>query len=92
MARVGVRELRQNLSRYLERVKSGEALVVTEHGHEVARLVPIGSAAYAEVVARFGIEVPAERLEEIAARLPSGSAPDGTTDAFLAESRERTDR
>ena len=31
-ATVGVRELRQNLSRYLDRVKLGEALVVTERG------------------------------------------------------------
>ena len=36
---VGVRELRQNLSKYLDRVKTGESLVVTEHGREVARLV-----------------------------------------------------
>jgi hypothetical protein len=27
---IGVRELRQNLSKYLDRVKDGEALVVTE--------------------------------------------------------------
>jgi hypothetical protein len=31
-AKVGVRELRQNLSVYLDRVKAG-ALEVTEHGH-----------------------------------------------------------
>lgn len=40
---VGVRELRQNLSVYLDRVKAGESLTVTEHGAEVARLVPLGS-------------------------------------------------
>lgn len=39
-ARVGVRELRQNLSIYLDRVKAGETLEVTEHGHSVARLTP----------------------------------------------------
>jgi prevent-host-death family protein len=39
-ARVGVRELRQNLSVYLDRVKAGETLVVTEHGEPVARLGP----------------------------------------------------
>jgi prevent-host-death family protein len=39
-ARVGVRELRQNLSVYLDRVKAGETLEVTEHGHAVARLTP----------------------------------------------------
>jgi prevent-host-death family protein len=39
-ARVGVRELRQNLSVYLDRVKAGETLEVTEHGRPVARLGP----------------------------------------------------
>lgn len=39
-ARVGVRELRQNLSVYLDRVKAGETLEVTEHGVPVARLGP----------------------------------------------------
>jgi prevent-host-death family protein len=85
---VGVRELRQNLSKYLDRVKAGEDLVVTEHGREVARLVPTGADAYAELAARFGASVPVESLQAIAARLsPPGAAP-GTTDAFLAESRE----
>jgi prevent-host-death family protein len=40
-ARVGVRELRQNLSIYLDRVKEGETLEVTEHGHAVALLTPL---------------------------------------------------
>ncbi len=39
-ARVGVRELRQNLSVYLARVKAGETLDVTEHGQPVAQLGP----------------------------------------------------
>jgi prevent-host-death family protein len=38
---VGVRELRQNLSVYLDRVKAGESLTVTERGAEVARIVPM---------------------------------------------------
>ncbi len=41
MERVGVRELRQNLSVYLRRVKGGEPLEVTERGQPVARLEPI---------------------------------------------------
>jgi len=44
-ARVGVRELRQNLSIYLDRVKDGERLVVTEHGHPVAELTPLAPAS-----------------------------------------------
>ena len=38
---VGVRELRQNLSVYLRRVKAGERLVVTERNLPVAELVPL---------------------------------------------------
>ena len=40
MERIGVRELRQHASRYLERVKSGETVEVTERGQLVALLVP----------------------------------------------------
>lgn len=39
--RVSVRELRQNLSVYLRRVKAGEALEVTERGQPVAELRPL---------------------------------------------------
>lgn len=42
---VGVRELRQNLSVYLDRVKKGEALTVTEHGIAVAVLRPLPAAS-----------------------------------------------
>ncbi|MGQ0670585.1 MAG: type II toxin-antitoxin system Phd/YefM family antitoxin [Actinomycetota bacterium] len=38
---VGVRELRQNLSRYLRRVASGERLEVTERGKPMAVLGPV---------------------------------------------------
>lgn len=43
--RVGVRELRQNLSVYLDRVKAGEILEVTEHGHAVALFTPLPGPA-----------------------------------------------
>jgi prevent-host-death family protein len=86
---VGVRELRQNLSKYLDRVKAGEDLVVTERGEVVARLVPAGAGAdvYGELAARFAASVPVEPLEAIVKRLSPPGAPAGTTDAYLAESR-----
>ncbi len=86
---VGVRELRQNLSKYLDRVKDGEALVVTERGRRVARLIPAGAASdpYADLAERFGATVPVQRLEDIAAHLPPRTSPAGTTDALLAEGR-----
>ena len=43
--RVGVRELRQNLSVYLARVIRGETLEVTDRGQAVAILAPIARAS-----------------------------------------------
>ncbi len=40
MERIGVRELRQNASRYLELVKQGQTMEVTERGQLVAYLTP----------------------------------------------------
>ena len=40
MSQVGVRELKNQLSRYLKRVQEGEEIIVTEHGRSVARLLP----------------------------------------------------
>ncbi|HUZ41325.1 MAG TPA: type II toxin-antitoxin system prevent-host-death family antitoxin [Acidimicrobiales bacterium] len=39
MTRIGIRELRQHASRYLERVKAGETVEVTERGKLIALLV-----------------------------------------------------
>lgn len=38
---VGVRELRNNLRAYLERVRVGEEVIVTDRGAPVARLTPV---------------------------------------------------
>lgn len=42
MKSLGVRELRNNLSRYIRRVEAGERIAVTAHGRIVAELVPPG--------------------------------------------------
>lgn len=86
---VGVRELRQNLSKYLRRVKDGETLDVSERGQIVARLVPTtsGRGRYSELAARFGASVPRESLEEVLASIETPGLPAGATDAALAEGR-----
>lgn len=38
---VGIRELRNNLSRLLKRVRNGEELVITDRGRAVARLTAL---------------------------------------------------
>ncbi len=42
LPRVGIRELRQNLSVYIKRIREeGRSYEVTEHGRPVARLTPL---------------------------------------------------
>jgi prevent-host-death family protein len=97
MANVGVRELRQNLSKYLRRVKNGESLTVTERGREVARVVPLGRNEFREMLAELhGITLPPsdEKLADTIKRVDEecrfeSAAPAGTTDAFLEESRKK---
>jgi prevent-host-death family protein len=64
MNQVGVRELRQNLSRYLVHVKAGESFAVTERGREVARLLPSGPAdsPLARLAAERGVTMPSGDL------------------------------
>lgn len=89
---VGVRELRQNLSRYLARVKEGETLAVTERGREVARLSPSHpdiDPYYLEFAEKYGATIPTRDLVEASRNLPplEEPVPAGSTDAFLDESR-----
>ncbi len=79
-ARVGVRELRQNLSVYLDRVKEGERLEVTEHGRPVALLVPLPPEEdrLARLIAEGKIHPAKESLRNwLKTRKPLPPRPDG---------------
>jgi prevent-host-death family protein len=39
---VGIRDLKAHLSEYIQRVKSGQSIVVTDHGKPVGRILPVG--------------------------------------------------
>ncbi|MGW5435051.1 type II toxin-antitoxin system Phd/YefM family antitoxin [Nocardia asteroides] len=41
MVEVGVRDLRDHLSRHLADVRSGRTVTVTDHGKPIARIVPV---------------------------------------------------
>lgn len=59
-ATVGVRELRQNLSIYLDQVKQGATLHVTEHGRVVATLQPAAAeASRLDRLVALGLATPA---------------------------------
>ena len=86
MLRIGVRELRQNASRYLARVKAGETVEVTERGVLVARLMPPCPAGDGERTAdRGGRLIPAKGPRH----LPSAEGSTGrATRAVLDDLRE----
>jgi prevent-host-death family protein len=50
MKTIGVRELRQHASRYLEEVAAGESIEITDRGHPVARLVPITGDPWEDLI------------------------------------------
>jgi antitoxin (DNA-binding transcriptional repressor) of toxin-antitoxin stability system len=86
MERIGIRELRENLHRYLERAGQGEAFDVTDRGRPLARLGPLpqGGGRLARLVAD-GRVTPARRgIGDIPDARP---APDGrsATEELLAE-------
>ena len=47
---MGIRELRQQASAILRRVAAGEAIQITEHGHPIARIVPLNPGVLDQMV------------------------------------------
>ena len=74
---VGIRELRQQASAVLKRVVAGEVIDVTDHGHPIARIVPIRPGVLAQLVlegrATDGEGDLLDRMEELA--LPAAATP-----------------
>jgi prevent-host-death family protein len=65
---VGVRELRDHLSRYLDRVRDGDELVVTDRGRAIARVVPIGAERVLDRLIAEGVVTPARQLKRRAGK------------------------
>ncbi len=60
---VGIRELRNNLSKYLDRVRSGEEVVVTDRGRAVARFVPLRGERPIDRLIAEGVVTPARERQ-----------------------------
>jgi prevent-host-death family protein len=58
---VGVRALRDELSRHLDEVKDGHTITVTERGRPIARIVPIAELSVLERLQAEGRVSPAGR-------------------------------
>lgn len=86
---VGVRELRQNLSVYLERVAAGTVFRVTDRGRDVALLVPLpGHATTAQRLVASGRATPAAN-DLVSLGRPVGRARRSVSDALREVRRDR---
>ena len=89
MERVGIRELRQNLSVYLAKVKTGSVFAVTDRGKPVAVLRPLAKEVDTwQRLVDEGVVVPAAgRWSEM--EHPGGDVdPQRTVSNYLQQMRE----
>ena len=82
----GIRELRDHLSRYLEVVRDGQEVTVTDHGKAVARLVPLNQPRAIDRLINDGVISPAQEAKRHR-ETPHISA-NGTVSDLVAEQRQ----
>lgn len=56
---IGIRGLRDGLSRHLGAVRQGHTITVTDHGRPIARIVPVESPTKLEQLIADGLATPA---------------------------------
>ena len=81
---VGIRDLRNNLSHYLDRVRAGDELVVTDRGRAIAQLLPLGRERALDRLIAAGVVTPAASPKR-ASPLPVETA--GTVSDLVAAQR-----
>ena len=81
-----MRELKNNLSRYLDRVRRGEEVVVTDRGKPVARLTAVDGSAdrLAELIADGVVRRPNSTTR---ARPARRIEPNGSVSELVADQR-----
>lgn len=81
---VGVRELRDSLSRHLAQVRSGRTVTVTDHGQPIARIVPVGCPTRLEQLIAEGRVSPARQRKHPA---PEPVTASGSVSDLVVEQR-----
>jgi prevent-host-death family protein len=81
---IGIQELRDNLSRYLEEVSRGSTFTITRHGKPIVELVPVREASTLErLVAEGKVRPPSRRKR----RAPTPIATNGPVSDLIDEQR-----
>lgn len=81
---IGIRELRDGLSRHLADVRNGRIVTITDHGKPIARIVPIGTPSKLEQLRAEGRIAPAQRSKSPA---PEPVVIDGTVSDLIDDQR-----
>ena len=89
---IGIRELKDNLSRYIRRIEAGDRIAVTSHGRVVAELVPparsrVGRSKQFDRLAAAGIIRPALESGDPLEDWPDIRLPRGTAAAIIDKDR-----
>ena len=84
MSWVGIRELRDGLSRHLASVRAGKTVTITDHGRPVARIVPVDRPSALERLIDDGRVRPARAPKT---ELPEPLQIQGTVSDLVADQR-----
>ncbi|TQN42044.1 prevent-host-death family protein [Blastococcus colisei] len=76
---VGIKELRDGLSRHLAAVRAGHTVTITDHGRPVARIVPVDQPTPLERLIAEGRVQPATQRDRALPKPKSSPAPDCST-------------
>lgn len=93
MKTAAVSELKARLSKYLDRVKSGEEVLITDRGNPVARLLPVSRAraarqTMATMEKRGLIRLGSGKLPKDFWKMPKAEDSEGLVLRALLEERE----
>lgn len=81
---IGIKELRDGLSRHLAAVRAGHTVTITDHGRPIARIVPVDQPSPLERLIAEGRIQPASQRER---SLPDPVQANGTVSDLVAEQR-----
>lgn len=81
---VGVRDLRDGLSRHLAHVRAGHSMTITDRGVPVARIVPVGAPSALERLIAEGRVTPAKTPKRAAGSRVTGA---GSVSDLVTEQR-----
>src|SRR5436189_4896544 len=97
MKSLGIRELRNNLSRYIRRVEAGERIAVTAHGRIVAELGPPSGRDPGRALTKLdaliaaGLARPPLEFGPLVENWPDIRLPKGTAQHLIDRDRDEGD-